>query len=151
MNNEQLLEEANYYLNNDVTMSSAAKHFNICKKSFQIHMKKLEEIYPDTFKLVEKKKQQNLALGIIKGGKNGAPSKSLTPHSTKKYTLSKEEASILARKIIEADWSFRQAEGFTGIPKSTISDNLTRERLGNELYEELSIILNEHKPGNRKL
>ena len=32
MNNEQLLEEANYYLDNEVTMADAAKHFKICKK-----------------------------------------------------------------------------------------------------------------------
>lgn len=73
MNNEQLLEEANYYLDNEVTMSDAANHFKICKKSFQLHMKKLEQIYPNTFKLVEMKKQNNLILGAIKGGKNGVP------------------------------------------------------------------------------
>ena len=37
------------------------------------------------------------------------------------------------------------------IPKSTISDNLSEEILGKELYSELSNVLNKHKPGNHKL
>lgn len=149
MNNEKILEEANYYLNNDVTMEEAATYFKICKKSFQLHMKKLEQIYPDTFKLVEKKKQKNLTLGAIKGGKNGIPTKK--DNFSKKHTLTKEESILLAQKMIEADWSFREAETFTNIPKSTISDNLSKERIGEDVYNELSNVLNKHKPGNHRL
>lgn len=149
MNNEQLLEEANYYLDNEVTMADAANHFKICKKSFQLHMKKLEQIYPDTFKLVEMKKQNNLILGAIKGGKNGVPTG--RENFPKKHSITKEEAIILAEKIINFNWSLRETEHFMNIPKSTISDNLSEEILGKELYSELSNVLNKHKPGNHKL
>ena len=149
MNNEQLLEEANYYLDNEVTMADAATHFKICEKSFQLHMKKLEQIYPDTFKLVEMKKQNNLILGAIKGGKNGVPTR--RENSSRKHSITKEEAIILAEKIINFNWSLRETERFMNIPKSTISDNLSEEILGEELYSELSNVLNKHKPGNHKL
>ena len=111
-------------------------------------MKKLEQIYPDTFKLVEMKKQNNLILGAIKGGKNGVPTG--RENFSKKHSITKEEAIILADKIINFNWSLRETERFMNIPKSTISDNLSEEILGEELYSELSNVLNKHKPGNHK-
>ncbi len=150
MDNKQLLEEANYYLGNDVTMAESACHFNISKKSFQLHMKKLEEIYPEKFKLVQLKKGRNLALGMVKGGKNGKP----TNHKKlggKPFTLTKGEAISLAKSIITGDLSFREAEMLTGIPKSTIAGNLTEERIGVSLYNELTKVKKSHIPGNRRI
>ena len=142
---KKIIEESDYYLDNNVTMEEAGNHFGMCKKSFQLHMKKLESIYPEKFVLVEKKKNDNLAKGTVKGGQNGKPTK--IGSVRRKHVISVEDSILLAKKMIEADWGFRDAEKFTGIPKSTISDNLTKERIGEELYEELSSLLESHKPG----
>ena len=146
---ERILQEAEYYLNNNVTMEQAANNFGISKKSFQIHMKKLEEICKDTFNLVQQKKQNNLSQGIVKGGKNGKPCRTSITES-KPYTLSELESITLARKMIIYDWSLRKTEEETGIPKSTIRENMTKDRIGEALYEEFEIMLESHKPQNRK-
>lgn len=147
MDNKQLLEEANYYLDNDVTMAESACYFNISKKSFQLHMKKLEQISPEKFKLVQLKKEENLALGMVKGEKNGKPTKV----EGKPFTLTEEEAISLAKSIIMGDLSFRDAEMLTGIPKSTIAGNLTKERIGESLYNELIEVKKTHILGNRRI
>lgn len=147
---EKILQEAEYYLNNAVTMEQAANKFGISKKSFQVHMKKLEEICKDTFVLVQQKKQHNLNQGMIKGGKNGKPSKTSNNVDTKPYTLSELESIILARKMIIYDWTLRKTEEKTGIPKSTIRENMTKERIGEDLYEDFENLLESHKPQNRK-
>lgn len=148
--NEDIISEADYYLNNDVTMSDAANHFGICKKSFQVHMKKLEEICPDKYKLVNEKKEKNLIRGAIKGGMNGKPSTISNVRIGKSFSFDSETAVSLARDIIDKDLSFRQLEHKSGIPKSTIKDNLSKDRIGDELYEELSCVLDSHKPGNKR-
>ena len=147
---EKILQEAQYYLNNDVTMEQAANNFGISKKSFQLHMKTLEQICKHTFNLVQLKKQNNLNQGIIKGGKNGKPSRTSNNVETKPYALSELESIILARKMIIYDWSLRKTEEETGIPKSTIRENMTKDRIGEDLYEEFEIMLESHKPQNRK-
>jgi len=147
LDKEKLLEEADYYLDNDVTMQQAADHFKICKKTFQLHMKSLEKVCLDKFSLVQEKKQQNLALGAIKGGQKGKPTEGQGGRAS---SLSDNEAQSLARKIIDNDWRLREAEKYTDIPKSTISDNLTESIIGKELYSELSGILESHKSGKKK-
>ena len=148
--NKKIIEEAEYYLNNNVTMEEAANNFGISKKSFQLHMKKLEQICKSTFNLVQEKKQHNLNQGIIKGGQNGKPTRTANNVETKPYTLSELESIILARKMIIYDWSLRKTEEKTGIPKSTIRENITKDRIGEDLYEEFEIMLESHKPQNRK-
>ena len=50
-------------------------HFGFkSKKTIQVNMKKLSEIDPDLYKLIEDKKQNNLSIGMVKGGQNGKPS-----------------------------------------------------------------------------
>ena len=41
-NNEDIKKEADYYLENDVNITQASKKFGISKRTFQLHMKKLE-------------------------------------------------------------------------------------------------------------
>ena len=53
--NEDIIKEAEYYLSHDVTNDEASKALGISKRSFQLHMKKLAEIAPDKYKLVQDK------------------------------------------------------------------------------------------------
>ena len=43
--NEQILNEANYYLGNNVNVDQASQALGISRRTFQLHMKKLEEIH----------------------------------------------------------------------------------------------------------
>ncbi len=133
---KKILEEANYYLDNDVTMKQAANYFGISKKSFQVHMKKLENLFPDKYKLVQEKKQMNLIAGAKKGGQNGKPTPPLV-HTPKPFTIEKEMLMQIANSIIKSDLTLREIENIYDIPKSTIHDNLIPERLGEELYNDV--------------
>lgn len=141
---EEIIKQAQYYIDNDVTMKEAGNHFGICKKTFQVRMKKLESIAPDVFKLVELKKQNNLASGMIKGGQNGKPT--IVPRS---HSITKEQTIEIANYMLENDASLRNLEMVFGISKSTIFDNFTEEILGKKLYEEIICLLESHKPENK--
>ena len=107
---EQILQEADYYLNNDVTVEQASTDLHISKRTFQLHLKKLESIDPDKFKLVTDKKKNNERQGRIKGGtvgKRGA-------------TWTKEEAKATAAQMIKEQMTYSEAENKMGTPKSTI-------------------------------
>ena len=144
-NNNKIIEEAEYYLQNDVTMKTAADHFGISKKTFQIHMKMLDGIDIDKYKLVEDRKLANRISGNIKGGQNGKPT--VFPNKPRKHSISDEEIDALAKKIIYEGLSLREIEIITGIPKSTLLDNLTEDKV--EDYEKLRKELESHKPENK--
>lgn len=132
----KMLEEANYYLDNEVTMQQAATHFGISKKSFQIHMKKLETLFPDKYVLVQEKKNAHLVEGAKKGGQNGKPSKPAV-YTPKPFTIDNELLIQIANSIIKSDLTLREIESIYDIPRSTIHDNLNIDRLGKELYEDV--------------
>ncbi len=149
---EQILREADYYLNNDVTVEQASKHLKISKKTLQLHMKKLESIAPDKFKLVEDKKANNQRQGVVKGGINGKRSASWT----------KEDAQTIAQQMISKGMTYEETERQFGIPKSTIhemmkkgiTDEMTSSllhglaeanRKGLNVQEFLNVYYKEHK------
>ena len=142
--NEKIIEQAQYYIENDVTMKEAGEYFGICKKSFQVRMKKLESIAPDVFKLVELKKQGNLASGMVKGGQNGKPT--IVPRS---HSITKTQAIQFANYMLENDVTLRELESVFGISKSTIFDNFTSDILGEELKTKIEFLLEAHKPEHR--
>jgi len=109
---EQIIKEAEYYLNNNVTIQQASHDLNISKRTLQLHIKKLEEISPLTFKLVQEKIKLNIKEGNVKGGSTGKRGPSWT----------KEQATEIATKIIENEMTYQEAEDFFGIPSSTIHD-----------------------------
>lgn len=107
---ERILEEADYYLNNDVTIEQASTDLQISKRTLQLHLKKLEIIDPDKFKLVTDKKKNNERQGRIKGGTTGKRS----------ATWTKEEAKAVAIQMIKEQMTYSEAEDKMGTPKSTI-------------------------------
>lgn len=141
---DEIIKQAQYYIDNDVTMKEAGSHFGICKKTFQVRMKNLESIAPDVFKLVEQKKQGNLVSGAIKGGQNGKPT--IVPRS---HSITPQQAITFANYMIEHDISLRELEVVFGVSKSTIFDNFTKEILGEDLYLNVTRILESHRPENK--
>lgn len=135
-NNEQILKEAEYYLNNDVTIAQASLDLNISKKTLQLHMKKLESIAPDQFKLVSDKKLANERMGKIKGGTLGK--------REPKWT--KEQAREIANTMIDKQMTNREASEEFSIPKSTIYE-MTHKGIDDETTESLLYALAE---ANRK-
>lgn len=109
-NDEQIVKEAEYYINNDVSVDEASKHLGISRRTFQLHMKRLEEINPVVFNLFVEKKNGNVIRGNIRGGTIGK----------RKPNWTKEEALDMANQIIAGEMTYDQAEEKTGIPKSTI-------------------------------
>jgi len=112
---EQIIQEAEYYLNNDVTIEQASINLKISKRTLQLHLKKLEEISPETFKLVQEKKSGNIKIGTIKGGQTGK----------RGPTWTEEQALEIAMKIINEGLTYREAEERFNIPSSTIHDMVT--------------------------
>ena len=147
ISDEEIVTQANYYLDNDVTMEEAGEYFGVCKKTFQLRMKKLASISPFTYNLVKIKKELNLVLGASKGGKNGKPT--VLGLKRREKNLTSEEAVSLAHHMLENDLSLREIEQFTGIPKSTIFDSLSEENLGNELFGQIKEMYESHKPQNK--
>lgn len=143
--NEEIIAQGNYYLDNDVTMEEAGKHFGISKKTFQLRIGKLLDISPALYKLVQDKKQNNLAIGAIKGGQNGKPN--ITPRSINPEKI--EKANLIADVIISGELTVREAESILKIPKSTIYSSLTIEKLGEEKYSQIQEVFELHKNKQR--
>ena len=107
---DQIIKEAEYYIDNNVSIDQASENLGISRRSFQLHMKKLEQINPVLFKLYIEKKNGNVIRGNIRGGTIGK----------RKPNWTKEEALDMANQIIAGEMTYDQAEEKTGIPKSTI-------------------------------
>ena len=90
-NNEDILKEADYYLNNDVTIDQASHDLGISKRTLQLHMKKLASIAPDIFKLVQDKKENSVRQGRVVGGSIGK----------RNPTWSRDEAIVIAKRMVE--------------------------------------------------
>ena len=146
MTKEDLIKaQAIYYLENDVTMQQVADHFGYkSKKTIQDNMKKLAEIDPGLYKLVEDKKRGNLAVGVVKGGQNGKPT-NMIGNTNREKTIGDQDIKDIAELIIFYKWTLREAEENLGISKSTLYDNLTKERLGDDLYNRYATTLEFNK------
>jgi hypothetical protein len=113
---EEIIKEAEYYLNNDVTIEQASTNLHISKRTLQLHLKKLEELAPETFKLVQEKKTGNIKAGTIKGGQTGK----------RGPTWTEEQALEVAMKIINEGMTYREAEAYFKIPSSTLHEMVTK-------------------------
>ncbi len=49
VNNEQIIREFDYYLENDVNINEASQELGVSRRTFQLHMKKLLEICPEKY------------------------------------------------------------------------------------------------------
>ena len=104
-------EEAQEYINNDLTERQTAEKLGINRRTLQLHLKKLAIINQELYNLVLKKKESNIKTGRIKGGHIG---KITGP------TYTKEDANIVANGIIRESYTYEEAAITYGVPKSTI-------------------------------
>ena len=134
--NEQIIKEADYYLSNNVSVDQASKALGISRRTFQLHMKKLEEIHPTKAVLVRTKKLANIKSGNILGGQTGKRSVS--------YTLT--DVSGAALEMIEHGESYREASVSLGIPKSTLHEMINSKGLSKDKIELLYIQAKKENP-----
>ena len=134
--NDKILEEANYYLNNDVTIKQASSDLGISKRTLQLHFQKLESIDLEKARLVKDKKIANEKQGKIKGGSLGKRGPNWT----------REQAQQLADAMINNQMTNREAATTFERPKSTIYE-MTHKGIEDELIESLLYSLAE---ANRK-
>lgn len=148
-NNEEIIAQAKYYVENDVTMKQVGEHFNVHKKTIQLRLnERLKDIDLELYNLVQEKKSGNLVEGAKKGGKNGKPTNvSIIPN--KPHIMSPDYVTSIADYMLDNDSSLRDVEKNLGISKSTLHDNLTKEILGEERFTKIEELLENHKPRNR--
>lgn len=109
---QDILKEAFYYLENDVTIEQASQNLGISKRTLQLHLQKLESISLLTFVLVKNKKTSNERRGKVKGGTLGKRS----------VTWTEEQAANAAKTMIEGGLTYEEAASTLGIPSSTLHD-----------------------------
>lgn len=117
-NNQRIIEEANYYIENDVSVEAAAEHFGISRRSFQLHMAKLVEIAPQVAKLQQEK---SLRMQEIRRGRYER-----TKENSRSANWSNEDAERVATFILSTNSTLREASEELKIPKSTIHDMLSK-------------------------
>ena len=134
--NEQILNEANYYLGNNVNVDQASQALGISRRTFQLHMKKLEEIHPIKAAMVRAKRTGNIKAGNIKGGQI----------SKRGVSYTSEEATKAAFEMIQHDESYREVSTILGIPKSTLYEMINSKGLSPDKIESLYVIAKKENP-----
>lgn len=137
MTDEQIIKEANTYLNSNKTIDETAKNLGISKRTLQLHLGKLKIIDPKLNKLVIEKKESNQKQGRIKGGKLGK--------ATPSYT--KGEAENVAEKIIKYNYTYEEASKRLNIPKSTIYEMTHSKLVNKELRDMLDAVAIANQKG----
>lgn len=130
MNKEEIIKEANFYLNNDLTEREAALELGISRRTLQLHLKKLGEIDVLLYDAVLKKKESNVKTGRIKGGVQGK--------ATPSYT--KEEAIAVANIMLGESLTYEEAAKRCNIPKSTIFEMLKSDFIPEKVRMQLDLL-----------
>ena len=135
MNQDKILEEAKVYIEGSSNIEETAKKLGISKKTLQIHLKKLQELNPDVYQLILKKRKENSAIGTKIGGQKGKRKAN--------YTL--KEANELARLIINRQLTYQEASEITEIPTSTIYDMIHSSYIDEKTSIALTIVAESNR------
>lgn len=130
----KIIEEALYYINNEVTFKEASEYFNISLRTFQLHMQRLlliDELLYRTFQFTKDKRELE---GKKKGGERSKRSANWTP----------SDAVWIANLMISHDYSFSELSEVTGIARSTIYEMINSEYVSKELKDKIDEILYAH-------
>lgn len=138
MKDENIIKEAYAYINNDKTVAETAEELGISKRTFQLHIKKLEIISPELHDLVLEKQKSNQNAGRRIGGAKGKRGVSYT----------EEEAQTIASEIISQHLTYQEAETIHGRPSSTIYDIVHSSYISLEMKDKLDITATENKIGS---
>lgn len=135
MKNDKIIEEANAYLNGNLSMKDTAISLNINIRTFQLHMKKLEEIDPELHKMVINKKNSNQRAGRKLGGQIGKRSSNYT----------KEEARKIAEMMLIEELTYEKAAEKFDIPKSTIYEMTHSKFIDKNTIAKLEVLATANK------
>lgn len=136
MDSKKIIDEANMYLNSDITIKELANLLSIDRKTLQIHLNdKLKEIDLELYNLVLNKKESQIKIGRIEGGKIGKRSPSYT----------KEDALDIAQDIIQLELTYEEANKKYGIPKSTIYEMVHSDFIPLEMKNKLDVVASANR------
>ena len=124
-------EEAQEYINNDLTEKQTAEKLGINRRTLQLHLKKLTIINQELYNLVLKKKESNIKTGRIKGGQIG---KITGPNYTREDALEK------AQGIIDNLYTYEEAAAIYGIPRSTIYEMVHSDFVPENIKMQLDLV-----------
>ena len=134
---QKIIDEANYYLENNFTIEQAANNLGIPKSTLQKHIKKLEDINIELYIKVRNKQEENQQLGRVKGGTIGK--------RTSKW--SEEDINRFVDLIISNDYTLEELSNYIGIPKSTLYELVTSSIVPIEKKTLIEALFVAHKKG----
>lgn len=133
--NEKIIKEVKFYLENPYSVKEAAEKMGISRRSFQIHIQKLETIDPFLYQMVLDKQKSNMMAGRRMGGLK----------SKRGVSYTKEEAIFIANYMIDNHMTYRECEDYFQIPSSTLHDMLHSSYIPNEMKTQLDSLAFENK------
>ena len=123
---KKVLEELEY-MEKSHTVQETAMHFNRNEKTIRVHLKNIGAILGEEY--VERAK-------LVKANNYSSAAKKRCISSVgHKSSISDEKIKLVTEDIVYNGATLRKASKKSGIPKSTIQDNITPERVGEELYQ----------------
>lgn len=132
---DRIIAEAREYINGGKTIAETAKSLGLSKRTFQLHLGKLESIDPELHAVVLDKKTSNQNAGRRLGGMLGKRSAN--------YTL--EEAQDMANRIVTQHLTYQEAEELYNIPSSSIYDMVHSSFISSDIKEELEMVAVENQ------
>ena len=116
--NEQIREVAEYIINMH-TIREAAKHFGKSESSIKKYLSVVRDNTKEGYDAILHQKldlaqQKIMLLGVKKGGMVGK----------RKSTINEDTAKMLGEDYIKNGLSLRELEAKSGIPKSTLHENI---------------------------
>lgn len=122
----KVLEELEY-MEDSHTVQETAAHFNRNEKTVRVHLKNIGTILGEEY--VERAK-------LVKANNYSSAAKRKRISSAgRKPSISDEKIKSITEDIVYRGATLRDENKKCGIPKSTIHDNITPERVGEELYK----------------
>ena len=135
MQRSAIIDMANYYVNNDVSMDDLAAKYNVSKTTVIRSFKGVTglRLPSDLQAKVDAKKLKNWTEGKATNGNKGH------------ITISKEKLISIANNLISGDYTLEEMAKSIGRPQSTLYNLLNEENLGKELYARLVSLYKNHK------
>lgn len=134
---QELINIANYYINNDITLEKLAAMNGISKSTLVRYFSEDGHndicLDGDLKKAIAAKKKKNWLEGKSTYGNQGHVS------------FTNDELISIAKLIIESDYTLKEIANNRGVSTATIYNLLTEERIGIELYLQLQETYQKHK------
>ena len=135
MTKQKLIELANYYINNDISLEELAHLNNTSKKTIIRYFSGNASVYlpKELQEMVDAKKSKNWLDSKATYGNQG------------KISISKEELVKIAECLIENNYTLREIATTKNVSPTTIYNLLNEENIGKELYIKVQSVYRENK------